>query len=145
MHPSFDAILPWSEAEEYIATMLSGLPFPIAPSIRLQTTVSMIRLGRGALRPPLFGMPDENPAVMFCIHPYVHPAESEKVCSKLRLANDPAFEVGGKRYLNGFLPFDDSHWRRQLGDELPALISLEDEYDPQRILTPSFCPLLAAR
>jgi FAD/FMN-containing dehydrogenase len=142
MHPSMDAIVPWSAAKEYMATILSGLPFPIDPSVRLLTTVSMIPLGLGARRLPLFGWTDEELAVMFCVHPYVHASESEKVLSKLRLANDLAFEMGGKRYLNGWLPFEEAHWRSQLGASLATLRALKEKHDPQRILNPGFCPLL---
>ena len=140
IHPSMDVILPWSAAREYISTILEGVPFQISPPCSLMTTVSVIPLARSALTRPMLRLPSEDFLLGFSIHPYVSLQESNLVLAKLRMANDLAFEVGGKRYLVGWLPFEADHWRRQFDTYWPTVVDMKSRYDSRRILNPGFCP-----
>ena len=51
--------------------------------------------------------------------------------------------MGGKRYLSGYIDFDEEQWKAHYGDEWEPFCDAKRLYDPDGILNPGFVPLPA--
>ena len=50
--------------------------------------------------------------------------------------------MGGKRYLSGYVEFDEEDWRAHFGPEWEFFQTAKRRYDPDGILNPGFVPLV---
>ena len=46
--------------------------------------------------------------------------------------------MGGKRYLSGYINFDEETWRDHFGDRWGDLVAAKKKYDPENLLNPGF-------
>lgn len=137
-YPWTDVILPWSQAKHYIETILEGLPLPISAPYIFRTARIIRFAPKHRLRMPLFRVPDEEEVLGFGIYPLVPKQDLPMVLRRLRLLNDLALKMGGKRYLIGWLPFGQPEWRQHFGEYWPKVNELKRKYDPKGILNPGF-------
>ena len=56
----------------------------------------------------------------------------------LRTASDLCTQIGGKRYLSGWLDFDYTRWKQHYGDTWEKVLQWKTFYDPSGILNPGF-------
>jgi cytokinin dehydrogenase len=129
-HPWMECILPWTAAVSYISQILRALP------------VELLQGGHVLLWPaqnsvcsvPLFMRPEGEYLLGFGILLAVPKPLLGQVLPVLDQASNLAIELGGKRYLSGWLNFDGGLWRRHYGSRWPEVMNLKDRYDPWRVL-----------
>ena len=56
----------------------------------------------------------------------------------LNKASDLSMQVGGKRYLSGWVEFDQARWRNHYGELWPKVQGWKKFYDPNGVLNPGF-------
>lgn len=56
----------------------------------------------------------------------------------LKRASELAIQVGGKRYLSGWVEFDHSRWKEHFGDKWDQVLQWKRFFDPNAVLNPGF-------
>ena len=56
----------------------------------------------------------------------------------LNMASQGAMMMGGKRYLSGWIKFDQNQWKVHYGEMWPKVVELKKKFDPQGVLNPGF-------
>jgi FAD/FMN-containing dehydrogenase len=136
-HPWMELVLPWETAAGYIEQVLRDLP----PSILAGGHVLLWPAKGPASRSRLFMRPPGEHLVGFGILPAVPPRHWPAVRPMLENASRLGVHVGGKRYLSGWLDFDESAWQAHYGERWSEFVSAKRKYDPDGILNPGFVPL----
>jgi FAD/FMN-containing dehydrogenase len=133
-HPWMETILPWPAAAVYIPQVLANLP-PTA----LGGGHVLLWPCRGTVSSiPLFMTP-ATPLVMgFGILPGVPPDLLPQASVRLNMASDLSLAAGGKRYLSGYIEFDQARWRQHFGPRWDDVRRLKRTLDPDGILNPGF-------
>ncbi|MBN1586915.1 MAG: FAD-binding protein [Candidatus Omnitrophica bacterium] len=135
-HPWMETLLPWDAAPAYISMVLSQLP----PHFLGGGHILLWPSRGNTSQLPLFMRPESEYVIGFGLLPGVPRDVLDMALAKLRLASDLSMQFGGKRYLSGIVDFDEEHWEKHFGNLWPALKSLKEKYDPDRILG-GFLPL----
>lgn len=125
-HPWVEHYLPFSVVKEYVSAVT-----PCFPS----TSLLLWPMQTENLRLPLFAMPETAEVVLVGIMASIpHPRMAE-VLPLLQHANELGITLGGKRYLSGWIDFDQEDWRQHYGSTTWACMAkLKQQYDPDQIL-----------
>jgi cytokinin dehydrogenase len=133
-HPWMDALLPWSVAAPYLLGVLRS--FPPELLVNGQMVLWPCRLGNSSAS--LFQRPRGDLAMGYGIHTSVPRSRLPMALPMLAKASDLCLEVGGKRYLSGWVDFDHEEWKRHFDAVWPALLRLKKFHDPKGLLNPGF-------
>lgn len=136
-HPWIETVLPWQAAGPFINQVLSQFP-PHA----LGGGHILLWPCRGRVsNVPLFQIPQSDFVMGFGVLPGVPKDFLPDALPRLNLLSDLSQSAGGKRYLSGYINFDQSKWQNHFGEHWRTLIELKSHFDPQGILNPGFMPL----
>jgi cytokinin dehydrogenase len=134
-HPWFEAILPLQAAEQFIGRALELLPpyFGDGHRILVHSEVD---------RPRALAFP-AHPAAGFAVLPQgIAPPLVAKSLEVLAELDRLLREVGGKRYLSGYLfDMDRAAWQAHYEADYEALVSAQREFDPAGVFGSRLAPL----
>lgn len=128
--PGVDVILPREAGGAFIAEVLEWFP----PALRAASTILMLLLDRASLTRPMFVTPDAESLVLFTIEPEAGAAESDAVIGLLERIDARGRELGGKRYVPGWLRYGPREWREHFGSRWPQVVRMKERFDPARVL-----------
>ena len=137
VHPWMETVLPWDRAPDIMEAILPDLP----PSILVGGHVLLWPAKGKTSRSRLFKRPPGENLMGFGILPAVPPRFWSEAKPMLENASRLSVAMGGKRYLSGYVEFDDSDWREHYGPEWDFFVKSKRTYDPDGILNPGFIPL----
>ncbi len=133
-HPWMECVLPWQTTPIYITQVLQNLP----PQAIVGGHI-LLWPGRGnASSVPLFMRPTGEFVMGFGILPAVPLRLVDEALPRLNMASQASSMMGGKRYLSGWIAFDQAQWKAHYGELWPTVVGLKKMFDPQRILNPGF-------
>ncbi|HYR68632.1 MAG TPA: hypothetical protein VER77_02015, partial [Candidatus Dormibacteraeota bacterium] len=95
-------------------------------------------------RSRLFMRPPGENLMGFGILPAIPPKFWTEAKPMLENASRLSVAMGGKRYLSGYVEFDEAEWRAHFSAEWEFLRGAKQKYDPDGILNPGFVPLRSA-
>ena len=133
-HPWMECILPWESTEFFISQVLAQMQ----PQMIAGGHILLWPAKSKATSLPLFMRPKSKLAMGFGILPAVPQRFLEDALPRLRQASMASMMVGGKRYLSGWVDFDEGQWRSHYGEEYDRVKSLKRTYDLAGILNPEF-------
>jgi len=136
--PWVEHFLPLSAVEEYVETIAASFPattfllWPMPTS--LATSLPVVKSPH-----PMVAMPSVSPVVLVGIMASIPPAQLEAALPRLQQASALGITLGGKRYLSGWVNFDQQQWRQHYGgaqrDQLwDHRQQLKQRCDPQQVL-----------
>jgi len=135
-HPWMETILPWDAAFSYINQTLSNLP-PHA----LGGGHILLWPSRGKVsRLPLFRNPGTEFVMGFGILPGIPKVFAPLALSNLNTLSETSIQAGGKRYLSGFIQFNEAQWKEHYGEIWNDMKEWKKKYDPDQVLNPGFLP-----
>lgn len=137
VHPWMETVLPWETAPDLLDAILPDLP----PSILVGGHVLLWPAKGTTTRSRLFSRPPGENLMGFGILPAVPPKFWPEAKPMLENASRLSIAMGGKRYLSGYVEFDDADWRAHFGPEWEFFKSTKAKFDPDGILNPGFVPL----
>jgi FAD/FMN-containing dehydrogenase len=82
--------------------------------------------------------PDGDFVMGFGILPAVPRHLVKMGVSLLNRASDLCIQLGGKRYLSGWVDFDHDRWRAHFGDQWLQFVQWKRFFDPKGVLNPGF-------
>jgi cytokinin dehydrogenase len=132
-HPWMDALLPWSVAGPYLRGILRS--FPPELLVHGQMILWPCRLNSGG---SLFQQPKGELVICYGIHTSVPSSRLSMALPMLDKASDLCMEVGGKRYLSGWVDFEHEDWKRHFGGAWETILKLKKFHDPKALLNPGF-------
>lgn len=133
-HPWMECVLPWETTATYITQVLANLP---PPALVGGHVLLWPALG-SASQAPLFMRPEGKCLMGFGILPAVPPKFLPEVLPRLSMASSASMMMGGKRYLSGWINFDQGAWKAHYGDKWEFVAAAKRKYDPHGILNPDF-------
>ncbi|ARV58994.1 FAD-binding protein [Nostocales cyanobacterium HT-58-2] len=134
-HPWMDVFLPESIAKNYIETTLNKLPSFLDIS---KTQMGCFCLVNRNNKMPLFRLPDEELIIGFGIYPSILKSQLPPILAELEKLSNISLEMGGKRYLTGWVEFNTQQWQLQFGDYWSKVHEIKKKYDPKGILNSGF-------
>jgi hypothetical protein len=137
VHPWMEVVLPWDTAPDYIEQVLPDLP----PGLLIGGHVLLWPAKGGTSRSRLFMRPDGENLIGFGILPAVPPRYWPDVRPLLDNASRLSILMGGKRYVSGWIDFDEEQWREHFGHRWEPFRAAKRTYDPAGLLNPGFVPL----
>ena len=133
-HPWMEVLLPWSGVVDYLEGVVKSLPPNLLGDGHL-----LLRPCRGTVaETPMLARPSGEFVMGFGILPVIQRRELEMALTLLRKASDLAIQVGGKRYLSGWVEFDHRRWSSHFGSHWPKVLEWKRFFDPNGILNPDF-------
>lgn len=133
-HPWMECVLPWQTTPMYIQRVLANFPPQAIAGGHI-----LLWPGRGsASSVPLFMKPQGEFVMGFGILPAIPRHLVDEPLKNLNMASAGAMMMGGKRYLSGWVKFDQNQWKSHYGDAWPKVVELKKRFDPQGILNPGF-------
>lgn len=133
-HPWMECVLPWQSTAFYITQALQNLP----PQAIAGGHVLLWPARGNASSVPLFIRPATELLMGFGILPAIPKQFVDEVLPRLNQASNASMMVGGKRYLSGWIAFDQAQWKAHYGDLWPTVVALKKKFDPQGVLNPGF-------
>ncbi len=133
-HPWMECVLPWQTTQFYISQVLENMP----PQAIAGGHVLLWPARGNASSVPLFMRPGSDFLMGFGILPAIPRHLLDEALPRLNLASQASTMMGGKRYLSGWIQFDQAQWQAHYGDLWPTVLALKKKFDPQRILNPGF-------
>lgn len=133
-HPWMECILPWEAAPSYIQGVLKNFP----PNLLMGGHVLLWPCRGETSRAPLFKHPGGEFVMGFGILPAVPRQWLPLALALLNKASDLCMQVGGKRYLSGWIDFDVTRWKSHFGETWSRVLEWKRFYDPKGILNPGF-------
>jgi cytokinin dehydrogenase len=133
-HPWMEVVLPWERAAEYIQGVLRSFP----PNLLIGGHVLLWPCTGSTTNAPLFMRPDGDFVMGFGILPAVPRHLVKMAVSLLNRASDLCIQLGGKRYLSGWVDFDHERWKAHFGDQWPQFVQWKEFFDPKGVLNPGF-------
>ena len=133
-HPWIETVLPWRNAGPFIQGVLRSLP----PNLLMGGQIILAPLPQQKPRLPLLMLPEGERMVHFGLLPAVPRQLLPMVLPILMKASELSIEMGGKRYLSGWINFDQKQWKDHFGDRWAGLVEWKRFYDPKGILNPGF-------
>ena len=140
VHPWMETVLPWETAPDLLDAILPDLP----PSILVGGHVLLWPAKGNTSRSRLFMRPPGENLMGFGILPAIPPKFWAEAKPMLENASRLSVAMGGKRYLSGYVEFDEAEWRAHFGAEWEFLRGAKQKYDPDSVLNPGFVPLRSA-
>ena len=124
-HPWVEHFLPLDAAASYLEAISPRFP----STLLLIWPLHGHRLGF-----PGLVLPDADHLCLVGILASVAPEALDEQLRLLRDASELGISLGGKRYLSGWLDFDEAHWRQHYGPGTCRLLGqLKERYDPDRV------------
>jgi cytokinin dehydrogenase len=136
-HPWMETALPWDMARPYVTGLLRSFP----PNLLIGGMVTLQPMTRGRSTLPLLVLPEGERLLHFGILPAVPRQFLAMVLPLLGKASELSIEMGGKRYLSGWVDFSREQWAAHFGAQWKQLNEWKDFYDPSHVLNPGFIPL----
>lgn len=133
-HPWMECVLPWGSTSFYINQVLANMP----PQAIVGGHILLWPARGNASSIPNFMRPKDIFLMGFGILPAYPKHILDEALPKLNMASQGAIMMGGKRYLSGFVSFDQMQWAAHYGTAWPAIQELKKKCDPQGILNPEF-------
>ena len=133
-HPWMEVVLPWVTAGRYIRGVLQDFP----PHLLVGGHVLLWPCRGTASDAPMFMHPGGDFVMGFGILPAIPKRLTGQVLPLLQRASDLSMEVGGKRYLSGWVDFDEGRWKSHFGEKWEQVVAWKRFYDPKGILNPGF-------
>ncbi len=133
-HPWMECVLPWQTTPMYLTQVLTNLP----PQVVAGGHILLWPARGDASSVPLFMRPAGEFLMGFGILPAIPKHLVEEALPRLNLASQASTMMGGKRYLSGWIAFDQTQWKAHYGDLWNTVASLKKRYDPHRVLNPGF-------
>lgn len=133
-HPWMEVVLPWDHAASYIQGVLKNFP----PHLLVGGHVLLWPCRGNLQTAPLFKYPPGERVMGFGLLPAVPSQTVPLVLPLLNKASDLAMQIGGKRYLSGWVDFDTKRWKAHFGEDWTRLLKWKRFYDPRGILNPGF-------
>ncbi len=133
-HPWMECTLPWQTTPLYISQVLQSMP----PQAIVGGHILLWPARGNASSVPLFMRPASDFLMGFGILPAVPPRLVDEGLPRLNLASQASSMMGGKRYLSGWIEFDQAQWKAHYGHKWPTVVALKKKFDPQGILNPGF-------
>jgi cytokinin dehydrogenase len=133
-HPWMEVVLPWDRAEEYITGVLKSFP----PNLISGGQIALWPCTGFSSKVPMYMCPHGEFVMGFGIMPAVPRGQLGITISLLNKASDLAIQVGGKRYLSGWIEFDHERWKEHFGELWPLVVQWKGFFDPNHILNPGF-------
>ncbi|MGH7680663.1 MAG: FAD-binding protein [Candidatus Eiseniibacteriota bacterium] len=137
VHPWMETVLSWETAPDLLEAILPDLP----PSILVGGHVLLWPAKGPTSRSRLFMRPPGDNLMGFGILPAVPPKFWNDAKPMLENASRLSIAMGGKRYLSGYVVFDDADWKAHFGAEWEFFKASKRRFDPDGILNPGFVPL----
>lgn len=133
-HPWMECILPWQTTPLYIQRVLANFPPQAVAGGHI-----LLWPGRGnASSVPMFMKPQGEFVMGFGILPAIPKHLVDEPLANLNMASVGATMMGGKRYLSGWIKFDQNQWKAHYGEAWPKVVELKKKFDPQGVLNPGF-------
>jgi cytokinin dehydrogenase len=133
-HPWMECVLPWQATQFYISQVLENMP----PQAIAGGHILLWPARGNASSVPLFMRPTSDFLMGFGILPAIPRHLLDEALPRLNLASQASTMMGGKRYLSGWIQFDQAQWQAHYGDKWPTVLALKKKFDPQQILNPGF-------
>ncbi|HLV02941.1 MAG TPA: FAD-binding protein [Acidobacteriota bacterium] len=133
-HPWMELILPWKRAGEYIDGVLKNLP----PNLVAGGHILLWPCRGTASKVPMFMRPQGEYVMGFGILPAVPRQLLPMTLALLNRASELGMQIGGKRYLSGWVEFDHSKWKAHFGNQWETVLQCKKFYDPKSLLNPGF-------
>jgi cytokinin dehydrogenase len=137
VHAWMETVLPWERVPDLLEAILPDLP----PSILVGGHVLLWPAKGSTSRSRLFMRPPGEDLMGFGILPAIPAPYWPEAKPMLENASRLSVAMGGKRYLSGYVEFDDEDWRSHFGSEWGVFQAAKRRYDPDGILNPGFVPL----
>jgi cytokinin dehydrogenase len=136
-HPWMECVLPWQSCQLYITQLLAQLP----PQAVAGGHVLLWPARGDASSVPLFMRPAGEFLMGFGLLPAVPPHLLNEALPRLNFASAASTLMGAKRYLSGWIAFDQDQWKAHYGAHWPTVVELKKRFDPKGVLNPCFIPL----
>ena len=135
-HPWMETVLPYETAADYIDQVLPDLPpgMLVGGHILLWPAKGTVSNSR------LFKRPDGENLIGFGILPAIPHRYWDQVRPLLDNASRLSCALGGKRYLSGWIDFDQDEWKEHYGDKWDWFCECKAKWDPDGIMSPGFIP-----
>ena len=133
-HPWMECVLPWSSTMMYISRVLENFP----PQALIGGHILLWPARGNVSSAPLFMRPKSDFVMGFGILPAFPKHLVDEPLVHLNMASQGAMMMGGKRYLSGWIKFDQNQWKAHYGDLWPKVVELKKKFDPQGVLNPGF-------
>jgi cytokinin dehydrogenase len=135
-HPWFEALLPFDSAATVVRRALELLPPFFGDGHRVLLLAEMDH-------PAAIAFPERGPAVIFGVFPAgIPPALREPALDALAKLNEVVAEVGGKRYMSGWLlEPNTSAWQAHYGTTYSQLAEAQRTFDPDGVFRSMLDPL----
>ena len=133
-HPWMECVLPWQSTAFYITQVLQNLP----PQALVGGHVLLWPARGDASSVPLFMRPASEFLMGFGILPAVPRHLVQEALPRLEQASNASIMMGGKRYLSGWIAFDQTQWKAHYGDLWATVLALKKKFDPKGVLNPGF-------
>lgn len=134
IHPWMEVVLPWDTAADYMDQILPDLP----PGMLVGGHILVWPAKGSSSRSRLFKRPEGENLMGFGILPAIPPKFWDQIRPMLDNASRLSQLMGGKRYLSGYIDFDEAEWAEHYGEEWDYLVRSKRTYDPDGILNPGF-------
>ena len=133
-HPWMECVLPWESTAFYIRQVLQNMP----PQAIAGGHILLWPARGNASSVPMFIRPRGDFLMGFGILPAVPKRLVDDALPKLNQASQASTLMGGKRYLSGWVAFDQAQWKSHYGDLWLTVVALKKKYDPAGVLNPGF-------
>ncbi len=133
-HPWMECVLPWTSTMMYISRVLENFP----PQALIGGHILLWPARGNASSVPLFMRPKGDFLMGFGILPAFPQHLVDEPLVHLNMASQGATMMGGKRYLSGWIKFDQNQWKAHYGELWPKVVELKKKFDPQGVLNPGF-------
>ena len=133
-HPWMECVLSWSSTMMYISRVLENFP----PQALIGGHILLWPARGNASSAPLFLRPKADFLMGFGILPAFPKHLVDEPLVHLNMASQGAMMMGGKRYLSGWIKFDQNQWKAHYGDLWQGVVELKKKFDPQGVLNPGF-------
>lgn len=134
-HPWVECILPARKIAEILPAILNTLPMSLGDGHKL------IFLSKDKL-PQYFQVPDDDENALLAIAPVGVPRILlNDTLKALQNVHDMLIDVGGKRYLSGWLGMmDDGGWKKHFGNDYENWIGIKKKLDPENVFNSLLFP-----
>ena len=129
-----ELILPWDKASGYIEGVLKNLP----PHLMAGGHTLLWPCRGTASNVPMFMHPQGDYVMGFGILPAVPRQLVPMALALLNRASDLGMQIGGKRYLSGWVEFGHSKWKAHFENQWEKVLQCKEFYDPRSVLNPGF-------
>ena len=133
-HPNVEGFLPWDRAGGFVSDLLLDLPVEL-----VQRCLVVMGPFRGELLDsPMLMRPQGEFILALGLLPELPPADLPSVQPILERVSHAINELGGKRYLSGWIDYRHEQWKAHYGENWQRVLNWKRSFDPHGILNPGF-------